>query len=94
MTRNELITAYAVKRECSNKEAKQAVNTIIEIVMNEISDGRKVTISGFGTLAVHERREKNCRNPRTGERMKAPARKIPFFTASGIFREMVNQKHK
>jgi DNA-binding protein HU-beta len=94
MTRKELIAAYALKRECSNKEAKRAVNTFLEIVMNEISDGRKVTISGFGTFAVHERKEKNCRNPRTGEKMKTSSRKVPFFKASGIFREMVNQKQK
>lgn len=94
MTRNELISVYSIKRDCSKKEAKQAVDTLLEIVMNEISNGRKVTISGFGTFAVHERKEKNCHNPCTGEKMKISSRKVPFFKASGNFKEMVNQKYK
>jgi DNA-binding protein HU-beta len=61
----------------------------IDSIMEAVSTGDKVTLVGFGSFEPRERKEREGRNPKTGEAMKIPATKVPAFSAGKLFKDMV-----
>ena len=57
--------------------------------MQAVSDGDKVTLVGFGSFERRDRKEREGRNPKTGEKMSIPATKVPAFSAGKLFKEKV-----
>ena len=70
MTKTDLIAQVAANTEMSKKNAEQAVNAMFEALGKAMSEGEKITISGFGTFEVRERAERQGINPRTREHNK------------------------
>ncbi|HEZ7986600.1 MAG TPA: HU family DNA-binding protein [Ruminococcus sp.] len=87
MTKTELISAVADKTDCTKKNAEAAVNAVIAT----ITDGEKVSIVGFGTFEVRDRKEKQVINPQTKKMMIAPASKAPAFKAGQALKSAVNK---
>lgn len=92
MTKTELISAVAEKNECSKKNAEIAVNAIISAITDALVSGEKVSIVGFGTFEVRDRKEKKVINPQTKKPMIAPASKAPVFKAGQGLKNAVNNK--
>ncbi|MBQ9545614.1 MAG: HU family DNA-binding protein [Clostridia bacterium] len=63
----------------SKNEAETAVNTFIGAVIDSVKAGEKVQIFGFGSFDVKERPARVCNNPKTGKKIKVPARKVVVF---------------
>jgi len=81
MTKTDLVEKIASKTGLTKKAAADALEAVIESVSTALSNGEKVTITGFGTFLVRSRKERMGRNPQTGEPLKIPATTIPAFTA-------------
>jgi DNA-binding protein HU-beta len=79
MNKGDLIRELA-KVMGTKKEAKAALNTILETITKALKKGNKVTLIGFGTFSVTKRAARKGRNPQTGKEMKIAARKVPKFT--------------
>jgi len=90
MNKTELIAAMAEKAEMSKKDAEKALNAFVESVGEELRDGGKVQIIGFGTFEVSERAAREGRNPQTGETMKIKASKSPKFKAGKQLKDSLN----
>ena len=69
MNKTELIAAVAEKAEISKKDAEKAVKAFTDVVSEELVNGGKIQLVGFGTFEVSERPAREGRNPRTGETM-------------------------
>ena len=67
MTKTDLIAQVAANTEMSKKSAEQAVSAVFEALGKAMTEGEKITISGFGTFEVRERAERQGINPRTRE---------------------------
>ena len=65
MTKTDLIAQVAANTEMSKKSAEQAVNAVFEALGKAMTEGEKISISGFGTFEVRERAERQGINPRT-----------------------------
>ena len=91
MTKADLVKAVSEKANCPKKDAEMAINTVIDCITDEVAQGEKVQIVGFGTFEVRERGEKKCKNPRTGEEMITPAKKAPVFKAGKALKDAVNK---
>ena len=91
MTKIELITTLAQKGRCTRKEADEALNLVTSVLIDSLIAGEKVHLTGFGTFEIHERKEKETKNPRTGKPMVTPAKKAPAFRASKNLKEAVNK---
>lgn len=91
MNKTELITAVADKTELSKKDAENAVNAMIDTIMDAVALEDKVQIVGFGTFECRTRSEKLGKNPRTGEDMVIPASKVPAFKAGKAFKDATNK---
>ena len=79
MTKTDLIAQVAANTEMSNKNAELAVNAAFDALANALTEGEKISISGFGTFEVRERAERQGINPRTREPITiAASRSIVF----------------
>ncbi len=69
--------------------AEQAVEKVIEVIINSLKSGEEVSIAGLGIFTVKERAARQARNPRTGEAISVPAMKVPKFKASKHLKDAV-----
>ena len=81
MNKADLIDAIAKKAEMTKKDAGVALDAIIESVSASLAKGEKVTLVGFGTFDVRDRKARTGVNPRTKAKIKIPASKAPVFKA-------------
>lgn len=91
MNKGELVDKVAEKSGVTKKQADMVLTAAIEAIMETVSDGDKVTLVGFGSFERRDRKEREGRNPKTGETMIIPATKVPAFSAGKQFKEMVSQ---
>jgi DNA-binding protein HU-beta len=94
MNKGELVDAIAEKANVSKKEADAILSTTIDIIVEAVADGDKVTLVGFGSFEKRERKEREGRNPKTGESMTIAATTVPAFSAGKAFKETVAEKPK
>ena len=90
MNKTELIAAVAEKAEIYKKDAEKALKAFTDTVAQELKNGEKVQLVGFGTFEVSQREAREGRNPRTGETMKIAATKMPKFKAGKALKDMMN----
>ena len=90
MNKTELIAAVAEKAEISKKDAEKAVKAFTDVVSEELVNGGKIQLVGFGTFEVSERPAREGRTPRTGETMTIAATKTPKFKVGKALKDMVN----
>jgi DNA-binding protein HU-beta len=70
-------------------QAEQAVDTVLNSIINTLKKGDEVSIAGLGIFSVKMRAAREARNPRTGEIVKVPAMKVPKFRAAKALKEAV-----
>jgi DNA-binding protein HU-beta len=89
--KTDLIDAVTHESGLNRHEVKIVIENLIAAIINDVADGKKVQITGFGSFERKARRERNIRNPRTSEHIKVPPSKKPSFSAGSIFKEKVNK---
>lgn len=92
MNKSELVDAMAAKCGLSKKDSEKALKAFEEAVTEELVNGGKIQLVGFGTFDVVERAAREGRNPRTREAMPIPASKAPRFKVGKALKDAVNQK--
>lgn len=91
MTKSELIARLAERYPQLNaKDADFAVNTILEAMAESLSVGQRIEIRGFGSFALSTRPPRVGRNPKSGERVLVPSKRVPHFKAGKELRERVD----
>lgn len=91
MHKTELIAAVAEKAQISKKDAGNAVNAVLDTVIETIAKGESIAIPGFGTFERREKKERSGFNPLTKESITIPASKVPAFKAGKAFKDAVNK---
>lgn len=92
MNKGELVDKVADKASVTKKQADAVITAAIEAIMEAVAGGDKVTLVGFGSFEPRDRKEREGRNPKSGETMVIPATKVPAFSAGKQFKEMVAPK--
>ena len=90
MNKKELVAAIAAKAELSKKDAEAAIDAFTCVVEEELKNGGKVQLVGFGTFEVAERAAREGRNPRTNETITIAASKTPKFKAGKALKDGIN----
>ena len=89
MNKVDLIEAVHATIGGTKVQAEQAVEKIIESIINALKSGQEVSIAGLGIFSAKERKARTARNPRTGEAIKVPAMKVPKFRAAKALKDAV-----
>jgi integration host factor subunit beta len=90
LTKADLIEEVLRISELPRKESETIVETIFESIIDALQKGDKIEIRGFGSFRTRQRRGRVGRNPKTGEKVEVPAKKIPFFKPSKELKDFVN----
>jgi integration host factor subunit beta len=90
MTKADLIDEVSRLAELTRKDSETIVETIFDSVVRSLHVGDKIEIRGFGSFRTRQRKARVGRNPKTGERVEVPAKKIPFFKPSKELKDLVN----
>jgi len=81
MTKADLVMEVAKQTSLTKKESETVIKTIFGSISEALSAGDKVELRGFGSFRVRDRKSRQGRNPKTGDTVKVPAKKVPFFKA-------------
>ncbi len=92
MNKADLIDKIAGTADISKVQAGCAIDTMIDGVTAALKKGERVTLVGFGTFALSQRKARNGRNPQTGATIKIAARKVAKFTPGIELKKAVNKK--
>jgi len=90
MTKKDLAEKIAAEFDMSKAEAGRVVDYFIDSITATLKRGDDVALAGFGKFEVRHRNAREARNPRTGETIQVPARKVPAFKAAKALKDVVN----
>ncbi len=94
MNKTDLVDLLAAENYSTKQYAEQFINSFMSAIVSQVASGEKITLKGFGTFDTMVRKPRMGRNPKTGESVKIPARRIARFKAGKEFSEAVNKKRK
>ena len=94
MTRSDLVDQLAARfAQLTHRDAELAVKTILDALSDALESTHRVEISGFGSFSVSHRPARIGRNPRSGERVVVPEKRMPHFKPGKTLRLLVDQGH-
>ncbi len=89
MNKSGIVDAVHAKLGGTKVQAEEAVETMLQAVVDSLRKGEEVSIAGLGIFAVKQRKARKARNPRTGEMVDVAAMKVPKFRAAKALKEAV-----
>lgn len=92
MNKGHLVDRIAGSAKCSKTQAAVAIDTLVDSITGALKKNERVTLVGFGTFSVSQRKARNGRNPQTGSLIKIAARKVAKFTPGIDLKKAVNRK--
>ena len=91
MTRSDLVEELAARfGQLNQRDAEQAVKTILDAVSDALVRGHRIEIRGFGSFTITHRQPRLGRNPRSGEAVQVPAKRVTHFKPGKALREAVD----
>ena len=93
MTRSDLVDELAARfAQLTQRDAELAVKTILDAVGDALVRGHRIEVRGFGSFSVNRRPPRMGRNPRTGEAVLIPEKRVPHFKPGKALREAVDRQ--
>ena len=91
MTKAELVEDVARAAELTKKDAERLVEIVFESIIETLNQGEKIELRGFGSFRVRERGARRGRNPKTGDPVDIPAKRVPYFKPGKELKELINE---
>ena len=91
MTKAELVDEVARVVSLTKKQAETIVNIVFDSIVNSLRSGQKIELRGFGSFRLRSRKSRTGRNPKTGEKVEVPSKKIPYFKPGKELKELINK---
>ncbi len=89
MTKADIVEAIAQKEGMPKKDVGIVIDDFLDQIGQLLSEGKHLEIRGFGTFKVKERKARMARNPKTGQQVPVPARRVPVFKVSKMLKDRV-----
>jgi integration host factor subunit beta len=93
MTKAELVEDVAREAEMTKKDAERLVEIVFESIIDTLNQGEKIELRGFGSFRVRERGARRGRNPKTGDPVSIPAKRVPYFKPGKELKELINDEN-
>jgi integration host factor subunit beta len=91
MTKAELVDEVARVVQLTKKQAETIVNIVFDSIVESLRGGQKIELRGFGSFRLRSRKSRTGRNPKTGEKVEVPSKKIPYFKPGKELKELINK---
>jgi integration host factor subunit beta len=92
MTKADLVDKVTALGDLTRRDGEIIVDTLFEAVIGALKSGDKIEIRGFGSFRTRQRNARVGRNPKTGDKVDVPAKRVPFFKPSKELRDTVNTR--
>lgn len=92
MNKGELVDLAATKTELTKKQLNEALTVFTDCITEAVAGGDKIVLVGFGSFEARDRKAREGRNPKTGDKMDIPATVVPAFSAGKQFKDAVSRK--
>jgi integration host factor subunit beta len=93
MTKADLVEHVVKAAAVSKKDAETIVNTVFSSIIDALQNDDKIELRGFGSFRVRRRRSRQGRNPKTGDRVDVPEKRIPYFKPGKELKDLINDGH-
>ena len=94
MTKAELVERVANQINLTKKQTEVVVNTVFSSITESLAEGKKGELRGVGSFRSRQRNARVGRNPKSGQKVEVPSKKVPFFKAGKELRELVDEHEK
>ncbi len=91
MTKADLVEQVSKEAEMTKKDAEQLVEIVFDSIVGSLNKGEKIELRGFGSFRVRERNARKGRNPKTGEAVSIPAKRVAYFKPGKDLKELINK---
>jgi len=93
MTKAELVEEVARAAELTKKDSEVIVEEVFKNIIEALNRGEKIELRGFGSFRVRERGARRGRNPKTGDPVSIPAKRVPYFKPGKELKELINDEN-
>ena len=90
MTKAALVEEVARVTELTKKDAEVIVDTVFRCIIDALHRGEKIELRGFGSFRLRRREPRKGRNPKTGDRVDVPSKRVPYFKPGKDLKELIN----
>ena len=91
MTKAELVEEVSRVSDLTKKHSEVIVDTVFKSIIDALHRGEKIELRGFGSFRLRSRKSRTGRNPKTGEKVEVPSKKIPYFKPGKELKELINK---
>ena len=92
MTKAVLVEEVAQVTDLTKKDAEVVVETVFRSIIDALHRGEKIELRGFGSFRLRQREPRKGRNPKTGDRVDVPPKKVPYFKPGKELKELINRE--
>ena len=92
MTKAALVEEVARVADLTKKHSEVIVDAVFESIINALQRGEKIELRGFGSFRLRRREPRKGRNPKTGDRVDVPSKRVPYFKPGKELKELINSK--
>lgn len=90
MTKAELVDEVGREASLTRKHSEVIVDAVFSSIVEALQRGDKIELRGFGSFRIRHRNSRKGRNPKTGDSVSVPEKRVPFFKVGKRLRELVN----
>lgn len=92
MTKIEIINKIGENVALPKKDIEKVVDNLIKVIQDALKEGQKVSLTGLGSFSIKERKSRIARNPKTGEKVEVPSKKVAKFKVGKDLNEILQGK--
>src|SRR4051812_750665 len=91
MTKAELVEEVSRVSDLTKKHSEVIVDTVFKSIITALQRGEKIELRGFGSFRLRQREPRKGRNPKTGDKVDVPQKKVPYFKPGKELKDLINQ---
>jgi integration host factor subunit beta len=92
MTKAELVEEVSKVSDLTKKHSEVIVETVFQSIIEALQRGEKIELRGFGSFRLRQRESRKGRNPKTGERVDVPPKRVPYFKPGKELKDLINRE--
>ena len=92
MTKAELVEEVSRVSDLTKKHSEVIVDTVFRSIIEALHRGEKIELRGFGSFRLRKREPRKGRNPKTGDKVDVPPKKVPYFKPGKELKELINKE--
>jgi len=90
MTKAELVEEVSKVSDLTKKHSELIVDSVFQSIVDALHRGEKIELRGFGSFRLRQREPRKGRNPKTGDKVDVPPKKVPYFKPGKELKDLIN----